>query len=229
MKDSNPDIYVLSYKDRIIEEYRNERKKRIEEAKQELRQCLLGSAWINTYTGKKLYPLAPRIENICIRDIAHALSMICRFTGHTQYFSSVAYHSVLVSLFCDPCDALKGLMHDGSEFALTDLSSPIKRSGEFENYKKYEKTLQSMIYTKFCGSDTEPESVKKADLAVLYTEARDLLPHIHPDWHFKVEPLQIKIEPLSPAQAEQLFLDRFKELILLKPNGQELYETFMAE
>lgn len=195
----------------------------------DLQNNKLNSAWINTFSGKKLYPLNPDPKDICIKDIAHALSMCCRFTGHVKYFSSVAYHSVLVSLFCNPEDALIGLMHDASEYALTDISSPIKNSGCFEEYKKFEKNLQNIIYQKFCGTTIEPQSVKDADLSVLYTEARDLLPNINPDWHFKKEPLPIKIVSMSPEEAEKLFLNRFKELILLKPNGQELYDQFMAE
>ncbi len=43
-------------------------------------------SWIQTYTGKKFYPLNPRSEDINLIDIAHALSMQCRFTGHTKRF-----------------------------------------------------------------------------------------------------------------------------------------------
>jgi hypothetical protein len=44
------------------------------------------SGWIQTFTCKKFYPLRPKIEDICIEDIAHALSNICRFTGHCQFY-----------------------------------------------------------------------------------------------------------------------------------------------
>lgn len=40
--------------------------------------------WLRTYTGKRFYPLDPRIEEIDIEDIAHALSMLCRFGGHCR-------------------------------------------------------------------------------------------------------------------------------------------------
>lgn len=46
--------------------------------------------WIQTYTGVKFYPLDPVAEDIRIEDIAHALSMICRFNGHSKQFYSVA-------------------------------------------------------------------------------------------------------------------------------------------
>jgi hypothetical protein len=40
--------------------------------------------FILTYTGKLVYPLSPRHEDLEIEDIAHALSNICRFTGHSR-------------------------------------------------------------------------------------------------------------------------------------------------
>ena len=169
--------------------------------------------WINTYTGKKFYPLDPKIEDICIEDIAQGLSMICRFNGQCHSFYSVAQHSVLVSYECSAENALQGLMHDTSEaLGLSDLSSPIKNSGEFENYKHYEHQLQSMIYTKYGLDVVEPEDVKRADKVLLATEARDLLLHRNKDWVMPANPLPYKIEPLMPKEAKALFLKRFEEL-----------------
>jgi hypothetical protein len=54
-------------------------------------------AWIQTYTGKKFYPLTATIDDIDIEDIAHSLSMQCRFNGHCYVFYSVAEHSVLIA------------------------------------------------------------------------------------------------------------------------------------
>ena len=54
----------------------------------------ISKGWIQTFTGKRMYPLDPKPEDICIEDIAHALSNICRFTGHTKKFYSVGEHSI---------------------------------------------------------------------------------------------------------------------------------------
>ena len=53
--------------------------------------------WIQTFTGRQFWPLDPHVDEIYIEDIAHSLSMQCRFTGHSLRFYSVAEHSVLVS------------------------------------------------------------------------------------------------------------------------------------
>lgn len=41
---------------------------------------------ITTYTGEYFYPANPDPEGIHIKDIAHALSMICRGNGHVKTF-----------------------------------------------------------------------------------------------------------------------------------------------
>ena len=45
-----------------------------------------GPGIISTYKGKRFNVLAPNPELICIEDIAHALSNLCRFGGHIQQF-----------------------------------------------------------------------------------------------------------------------------------------------
>ena len=170
------------------------------------------NAWIQTFTGKKFHPLDPSLSEISIIDIAHALSMICRFTGHSKEFYSVAQHCVLVSYICDEKDALHGLLHDASEAYLSDISKPLKHSGFFEEYKRIEHHLQSMIFQKFGLSMEEPPGVKKADIILLATEARDLMSPLHTDWIQPVNPLPFTIFPLPPKEAEQLFLNRFEEL-----------------
>lgn len=75
---------------------------------------------IRTHSGW-LHVLTPTPDEIHIRDIAHALSMICRFGGHVDSFYSVAQHSVIVSYHVPPDMALVGLLHDAAEFAVGDL------------------------------------------------------------------------------------------------------------
>ena len=41
--------------------------------------------YIKTYTGKHFEPMNPDPEYICIEDIAHALSMLCRGNGHKVF------------------------------------------------------------------------------------------------------------------------------------------------
>lgn len=169
-------------------------------------------AWIQTYTGKKFYPINPNPDDIDIKDIAHALSQICRFSGHSTEFYSVAQHSVYVSQWCSEQDALFGLIHDCSEAYIGDISSPLKRTPLYSKYRNMESKLQNMIYSKYCCSEVEPESVKIADIRVFETECRDVIKTLHKHWTKRAEPLPFTITPLPPKEAEKLFLDRFEEL-----------------
>src|SRR4051812_16341267 len=69
----------------------------------------------------------PRNHNYDIKAIAHALSNLCRYTGHSKRFYSVAEHCVLVSRLVDPRFAFEGLMHDASEAFCGDVASPLKK------------------------------------------------------------------------------------------------------
>lgn len=173
-------------------------------------------AWIQTYSGRRFNPTNPVTGAIVIQDIAHALSMQCRFSGHVKKFYSVAQHSVNVSYICDQADALWGLMHDASEAYLVDIPSPLKRSGKFESYKELEAHMQKAICERFDLPIVEPPSVKRADTILLATEARDLMSPLHPDWIQPCEPLPFKIEPLSQQDAKNLFMKRFFELTIGK-------------
>jgi uncharacterized protein len=187
--------------------------KRFYQAHPELQETFVNpDAWINTFTGKKFYAQNPVPESICIEDIAHALSQQCRFTGHSSHFYSVAQHCILVSYFCHAPNALQGLLHDASEAYLSDISSPLKRLPELTGYRLLEKKVQQAIYRKWNLPVEEPQDVKYADTLILGIEAQSLLPAMHNDWKISLTIPSLKIDPLLPREAEQLFLDRFHML-----------------
>jgi len=171
------------------------------------------AAWIQTHSGRRFNPTNPNPDAIVIQDIAHALSMQCRFSGHCRKFYSVAQHSVLVSYICDSEDALWGLLHDASEAYLVDVPRPLKRSGKFDAYIEFEHQMQEAICRRFGLPLQEPPSVKKADTILLATEARDLMSPLHSDWVQPVDPLPFIIDPWGPDKAKDMFMKRFFDLI----------------
>jgi hypothetical protein len=83
---------------------------------------------ITTYSGKRFSLDEANPENIEIVDIAHSLSMICRFNGHTQEFYSVAEHCVhMARRLTDRKTALYALLHDAGEAYYGDVTTPLKR------------------------------------------------------------------------------------------------------
>jgi uncharacterized protein len=169
--------------------------------------------WIQTYTGKQFWPLEPRLEDIDIRDIAHALSNLCRYGGHVEKFYSVAQHCVLVSQVVPREHALRGLLHDASEAYLIDVPRPIKRSEGMEAYRIAEKRLEAAIYERFGLSAEDPKCIKTADNQLLRTEQRDLMKPAPAAWKdYRVGALEQTITPWPPFQARTVFLNRFDEL-----------------
>lgn len=165
-------------------------------------------------------PLHPDPSEIVIEDIAHALSMICRFSGMVKKAYSVAEHSVRVSWIVPPQHALWGLMHDASEYALGDVNTILKKTSDFgPPYRAYEAALMAVICDKFGLNHKEPADVKKADLILLMTEKRDLLGEGREPWYggADVECLKERIFPWPQEVAEVRFLARFKELY--RPNA----------
>lgn len=197
-------------------------------AKIEIKPDKGNHGWIQTFTGKKFFPVEPNVKDICIRDIAHSLAYLCRFTGHIHSFYSVAQHSVLVSYLVSKECALAALLHDASEAYLQDIPKPLKRLPLFEEYRKLEHKLQAMIFEKFNWIDGELPEIKEADVTMLATEARDLLGGLHPEWVQPCEPLPFTIKPLPPHEAEEMFLNRFTALVT-KESGYEQCVSFLKE
>lgn len=167
-------------------------------------------SWILTYTGRRFDPINPDPEQIDPVDIAHALSHMCRFNGHCRHFYSVAQHSVLVSQNVPDADALAGLLHDASEAYIADITRPVKP--HLTNYHEIEQKLQQAIAERFGIEAETPSIVKYADVVLLATEKRDLMPE-HPDpWPVldAVPPLDDVIEPWSSAASKMMFLNRLE-------------------
>jgi len=210
-----PQIATPEEEEAIVEFYNKH--KELQTIPQEIvgtgdRKYRTGEPWIQTYTGRRFTPTNPVVDAIVIEDIAHPLSMQCRFSGHVQQFYSVAQHSVLVSYICDIQDALWGLLHDASEAYLVDIPRPIKQSGKFNNYLEFEKVMQDAVCERFGLSKEMPKSVKMADDMLLMTEARDLMSPLHTGWTKPCEPIPFKIMPMTQKEAKEIFLKRFAEL-----------------
>lgn len=169
------------------------------------------TGWIQTFTGKKFPLFDPKPEDINIRDVAHALSLICRFGGHVRTPYSVAEHSIRVSLEVPRRDALWGLLHDASEAFIGDMSSPLKRSAVGDRYCDVEALIMRAVCDKYGLPHAMPDSVHLLDQVLLRTEQRDLFEY--PIEHLGgPTPLPDIIRPWAADTAENLFLLRFRDL-----------------
>lgn len=185
--------------------------------------------WMQTYSGARVFVRAPRKEDIKITDIAHHLSLACRFGGAVTRFYSVAEHAVRVSRIIEELkgtaeEIFWGLNHDDSEAYLGDVVWPLKQAPEMHGYRVLEIMWMTAICDALAMPHEQPAIVKHADLVMLATEKRDLLKGDAKeigreveaaraelgDWHTDhLMPHPQRITPWSPEDAEHAFLDRY--------------------
>lgn len=168
-----------------------------------------------THGGTFINLLAPNENSIHLDDIAHALSNICRFTGHVHKFYSVAQHSVIVSRLVTADNCAAALLHDAAEAYIGDVSSPLK--AQLSVYKQIEAAMSAAICRRFNLYGHDEGALKNADMVALATERRDLFRHLGRDMPRLgcldgIEPLGTAIDPLPPYDAYKLFIDRAHEL-----------------
>lgn len=172
---------------------------------------LLSPNAIRVYSGRMFDLANPDPGLLDINDIAHALSLICRFTGHVNEFDSVGQHSLIVSNLVPREDALAGLMHDATEAYLTDVSRPLKRM--LPDYQAAEHRMWQAIAARFDLPLTLPASVKEADNVSLIWEQRDLMNGAHcsfPELAYRIP--RHTLHGLPPAVIEETFLEAFYDL-----------------
>lgn len=189
--------------------------------------------WIRTVTGRKINPLDVRIVDLDIEEMAHGLANVNRFTGNTREPLNVAQHSVYVSRLAEVFYAqtsvafsraaqrevaLQGLVHDGSDYILNDISKWLKHSEVCAAFREAEDAAQTVVYRWAGVPSTMHPCVKRADDFMVRVEAEFAwgpfwsdVPGYGPltdeeraparDWH-----------PWSWQKSKHAFLDRFNEL-----------------
>jgi uncharacterized protein len=194
--------------------------------------------FIWTSSGRRFWPFDPRPDEIDIRDIARGVATECRYSGqigfHTGFvFYSVAEHSVIVSIYAERRAralglaewevwdwALEGLLHDGSEAYIGDVSRPVKHTRSFRAYRQSERLIEHAIAARFALRPTAQSTreIKILDNRVLIDEMDAFMNLSEGDTlegqiaKFG-EPLGVNIVGLSPEHAEHVFLQRYAEIV----------------
>lgn len=190
---------------------------------------------VETYSGRYVDTSNPRASSICIQDIAHALSQICRYGGHSRRFYSVAEHSNNVSERLrrkghPPVVQLAGHLHDATEAYLGDIPRPMKPllGTAYEALTaQMDAVIVEALELPFHADAFHCRSVKDADSWMLIMEARHLLPSKGINWSgsqldawgVRNDGLPSRIVTpdywqggIAPEDAKQQFLDRYRKL-----------------
>lgn len=169
-------------------------------------------------SGGRWWPLDPRPEDFSPEDIAHHLSMICRYGGATRFFYSVAEHSEIVSRHVPEEFAFHALLHDAAEAIVGDTIKPIKTLVEWEAVRRVEELNFRAICTRF-EIEWTPEIEKVVsdfDRRVVIDECLALIPRGEEYLLSKdidlTERLYADIAGYSPERAKVAFLLRYQEL-----------------
>jgi len=168
-------------------------------------------ASIQTFTGRVVRPFNLKPNDVSLEDIAHALSMKTRYTGHGIKFYSVAEHSILMSRWIDEDEdgcvegALYALLHDATETYLPDVASPMKK--HFPGFKELENNISDAIFTYFEMDPCVPKIIKEVDTSILLTEMQQNMRF--PPNLVGVEKLDVKLQFWSPEKAEKEFIRQY--------------------
>ena len=167
---------------------------------------------VQTSTGHYIDLTNPEEGYYSVYDIAHALGNLCRFNGHCRSFYSVAQHSVYVARAVPAEHALSALFHDAAEAYLGDMTSPLKAL--LPEYRKLEHRIEAALRRALNLPAEQHPCIKAADLSMLATEQRDLMPRLTTPWRMLEgrQPYGFRIEPVAPWVAATLFIDTYNEL-----------------
>lgn len=164
---------------------------------------------ILTYSGVKFDILDPDPSDVKLIDIAHSLARLCRFTGHTAKFYSVAEHCVRMSHMVSEEYAMWALLHDATEAYVGDMSMPLKRQPCMAPYRRAEYRVWVAICKRFDINPIEPVCVKNADREICKQEGHQLI-----DGWWR-QPPNVEFKPLecwSPRTANAAYIARYYEL-----------------
>lgn len=175
-------------------------------------------SYITTASGKHFDPIHPKEELLDQRDLAHALSMICRGNGHTRIFYSVAQHSIACAREAEARGyskrlCLACLLHDASEAYLSDVTRPIKK--ELKRYLEVEENLQEMIWGYYLGqklSLKERAMVFEIDDAMLSLEFHQIMPEELGEAHQELV-RKITCQEEVPGKVEEEFIRLMDEYL----------------
>jgi len=183
------------------------------------------TAFIATYSGRKLDLLSPNPDIISIEEIAMSLSRECRFHNQTGIVYTVAQHCLEVSALCSTWEGrIWGLLHDAGEAYYGDLTTQLKNQPMIRDFWSYmERQWFEMFAVKYGLKLPMPPEVKSADMVMLAIERRALLPdtvevnEAFADAERDLHPPFRVVAVLTKTEAELRYVQLFYKLLAERP------------
>lgn len=159
----------------------------------------------------------PHEDQFTIKDIAGALSKICRFGGQIDCFYSVAEHSYWCATQAiydglTEFEVAAVLMHDAAEAFVGDIVKPLKMM--LPEFSAIEDRVERVIEGKF-GVDFRAykSQIRKIDHEMLIAERRSMFSADDVQWagEATVRRLVVDFQKWTPFEAERHFLRMAKD------------------
>lgn len=177
--------------------------------------------WMMMPSGRHVFPLHVKLEDIDIDDMSHNLGQICRYNGSVDDFYSVAEHSFNISNAlrrdgAPPLVQLQGLLHDAPEYITGDMIRPLKNALALEVpaaaafLKQVDRRIADLIAEKYQLGTFDPR-VHEYDDRIINDEKSFLFGTGKP-WDHGGKPLDIDLACWGPVEARRRFRHRFYRL-----------------
>ena len=176
--------------------------------------------WIEIYGGRKFHFSGPFAGEVSVEAIAHSLSQLCRYNGHTRRFYSVAEHACLLSdwvmrqSWATAKDGLTALHHDDAEHIIGDLPRPIKAT--MPEFKVAERVLDKAIADTLCTEYPLPDWLHEIDARMIRDERPAVMGPSEFDWGTdRLVPLGVRFWHWTgrwPWLTKQRFMRRHRRL-----------------
>lgn len=169
---------------------------------------------VYTFSGKYIVITELKGEDICIEDIAHALSFKPRFNGNCKLFYSIAAHSISVASLVSKENKMQALLHDAAEAYLFDIPKPYKSLPQFSELVKLEDEVQLKIYDRYLKHfNTQEMEIKCADINEFNRE-----------WELAVHDNYLASDPMSDKMRFMRSFIDYCSLLQLDESNSHIYE-----
>lgn len=178
-------------------------------------------SFFRTQSNRTIDFLDIAICDIRLEDIAAGLSKICRFTGQSTQFYSVAEHCILGSKVLEEREGHEAartfFVHDAPETYLGDVSSPLKAL--LPGYQLIEERFEEVVEDAFKLTIKIHDAVIKKYDYLMYLRERDLLmPFMKEQAPKEIYDTLPSLPCWTPEEAREAYLERAAALGIECPN-----------
>ena len=171
--------------------------------------------WMHMLSGKEMHILNPKPEDYDITDIAHGLSIECRYGNQLVVPFFVGQHCCNCATVAPAHLKYAMLMHDRTESILKDIVTPLKR--QLREYCVIEDYHNKVSAITFDLDPIETEEMHFIDRKMMITEASQLCNPNLPWWEHKKYaylggPYDFQIKPWNRTYTKRRFLQMYEQL-----------------